>query len=165
MTLYPARRRHLGLLAASVLLVAVGGWLIRAGDAFGWVCIVFFGLGAVAAAANLLPGRTGLHLDATGMELRSVFRSRLIRWDEVEAFFPAEVADRVLVCWDHAPGYTAQPALRAISLHMVGAEACLPDTYGLTPQALAALLNRWRREHAGGPAGAVRDSRAPHRGR
>jgi len=69
----------------------------------------------------------------------------------VQEFYPVVISNRKMVGWDYAPTYTAQSLGRKISRGMSGVEAGLPDTYGMSAESLATLLNDWRIQHRTAP--------------
>ncbi|TDK24952.1 hypothetical protein E2F46_07170 [Luteimonas aestuarii] len=147
--LKPSRWRLLLLLAGSLGFVALGVLLVREGEAWvAWSCIVFFGLCALVAIVSLLPGAGGLWLDAQGFKVRSLYRTWSVRWQDVAGFHPARIGPNRMVCWDYAPGYRPQQRIRRFSRGVAGAEAALPESYGMQVDALAVLLERWRLRHA-----------------
>ncbi len=140
--------KHLKLMVVSAGFVTMGGFLVARGQAFGWLCIAFFGLGVVVAIVTMLPGASYLELRRDGFEFSSLYRKWFQRWSDVEEFFPQRIATNVMVCWNFAPGYVGQLRGRRVSAGLAGVEAALPDTYGMPAAELAALMNRWR---LGGP--------------
>jgi hypothetical protein len=148
MKLTPRPSKFLILLLASAAFVAMGVFLVAQGKPLiGWLNIVFFGLGVAVAIVSLLPGSNHLQLDDEGLEVCSLYRRWSVRWGDVQEFFPAFISRRELVCWNYVPGYSGQRAGRVVASHLTGVEAALPDTYGMTPAALADLLNEWRIRH------------------
>lgn len=152
--LRPSPWKHLALMVLSAGFVTMGGFLVAQGQAFGWLCIAFFGLGVVVAIVTLLPGASYLELRQDGFECSSLYRKWFQRWSDVEEFFPQRIATSEMVCWNFAPGYVAQPRGRRVSAGLTGVEAALPDTYGLPASELAALMNRWRTGDHGAPRSA-----------
>ena len=152
MRLKPSPWSLLLLLAISSGFVASGAFLIGQGEFLGgWLCVGFFGLGVLVALVSLLPGSNYLELTTSGLEVSSLYRKWFVRWTDVQEFFPVVVSTKRLVGWDYSPTYTAQSLGRNISRGLAGIEAALPDTYGLSAEALATLLNEWRTEHAVAP--------------
>ena len=152
MRLKPSPWSLLLLLAISSGFVALGAFLIGQGELIGgWLCVCFFGLGILVALVSLLPGSNYLELTPSGIEVRTLFRKWFVRWTDVQEFFPVVVSTRRMVGWDYSPSYTAQLLGRSISRGLTGIEAALPDTYGLSAEALATLLNEWRARHAVAP--------------
>lgn len=145
MTLKPRLSRFVLLLIVCAAFVAMGAFLVARGQTMlGWLNIGFFGLGVAVAIVSLLPGSNYLQLTREGMHVVSLYRRWSVRWNDVQEFFPALVARREMVCWNHAAGYDRQRTGRLLATGLAGVEAALPDTYGLSAEALAQLLNRWR---------------------
>ena len=142
--LRPSPWKHVALMVLSAGFVTMGGFLVAEGQAFGWLCIAFFGLGVVVAIVTLLPGASYLELRRDGFEFSSLYRKWFQRWSDVDEFFPRRIATNVMVCWNFAPGYVGQARGRKVSAGLTGVEAGLPDTYGMPAAELAALMNRWR---------------------
>jgi hypothetical protein len=149
--LRPDRLKHLGLLVLALAFVAVGIWMIGRGDPTGWLSTGFFGLCAGVFAANLLPQASYLKLTRDGFEFVTLFRHQQLRWADVSGFRAARVAGRKMVLMDLNNDALMQTAtakrLAAVSLAIAGAAAALPDTYGMTAEALAEVLNDWHRRH------------------
>ena len=152
MRLKPSPWRLLLLLAISSSFAALGIFLISRGEQLGgWLCTVLFGLGALVAIVSLLPGSSYLDLSSSGMEIRTLYRRWFVRWKDVHEFYPVVISNRKMVGWDYSASYSAQSLGRKISRGMSGAEAGLPDTYGMSAESLARLLNEWRIRHGSAP--------------
>lgn len=146
--LKPSPWRHLGLLGVSLVFVAIGIFMVRDGDWMGWFVLGFFGLCALVFAVQMLPGASRLRLDRHGFTFTSLFRSSTVPWSEVSGFFVAPVGGRAMVCWEYAANVPRDVRSRRLSRALAGVEAGLPETYGLRAEALAELLEDWRRRHA-----------------
>ena len=145
MRLTPLPSKFVILLLASAAFVAMGLFLVAQGKPLiGWLNIVFFGLGVAVAIVTLLPGSNHLQLGDEGFEVCSLYRRWSVRWADVDSFFPAFISRREMVCWNYVSGYSGQRTGRGVASQLTGVEAALPDTYGMTPAALADLLNQWR---------------------
>ena len=143
-TLYPSRRKWL-LVFAGCALFAVGGfWMIKDGDPWGWLVLIFFGLGVLVAAVAMLPGAGALTLDAEGFEAANLFRRHRTRWQDTTGFQAARIppAQQKLVIYDDVTQSTKTVA--QINVGIVGRNAALPDTYGLSAAHLAQLMAQWR---------------------
>jgi len=150
--LKPSPWRLLLLLAICAAFVVLGASLISKGEpSVGWLCAGFFGLGVMIAIVSLLPGSSYLDLSSTGFEIRSLYRKWFVRWTDVQEFYPVVISNRRMVGWDYSAAYTAHSLGRKISRGMSGIEAGLPDTYGMSAESLASLLNEWRIRHATAP--------------
>ena len=152
MRLKPSPWRLLLLLSISASFVVLGTFLISEGELVGgWFCAGFFGLGVLIAIVSLLPGSSYLDISSAGMEIRSLYRKWFVRWTDVQEFYPVVISNRKMVAWDYSPTYTAQSMGRKISRGVSGVEAALPDTYGMSAESLATLLNEWRAQHGTAP--------------
>jgi hypothetical protein len=94
---------------------------------------------------NMLPNSSYLRLTNEGFTVCTMFKKRSVAWQDVSKFGVTSVAVRKIVGWDpsHAPS-TAEQAATVVT----GYSSTLPETYGLTAEELAELLNRLRDEHA-----------------
>ncbi|MBO9514267.1 MAG: hypothetical protein J7549_09130 [Variovorax sp.] len=146
--LKPSRRKHLLLLAVACAFVAGGVISLHAGHPLaGWLGIVFFGFCALVFAAYLVPGGNHLRLGAEGFTVRSLFRDWHVAWPDTSEFFVARISGNKSVCWNYSSTYSKYTRSRIIARGLTGAEASLPDTYGLSADDLAQLLNQWRARH------------------
>jgi hypothetical protein len=143
-TLYPSRKKWLLVLAGSALFAVGGFWMIRQGNAMGWVVLIFFGLVAVVAAAAMLPGAGGLTLDRDGFEATNLFRRHRTRWQDATGFQAARIppAHQNWVAYDDVNASTKRIA--KFNVGIVGRNVALPDTYGLSADNLAQLMVQWR---------------------
>ncbi|MEF2074849.1 hypothetical protein [Consotaella aegiceratis] len=107
-----------------------------------WPGVVLFLGGAPILILLAIQGST-LHLDATGLMTRQMGRSRRWNWHALSGFTVAAVKGSVqrLVVFDDANLGTTRFA--ALNRRLTGRNASLPDSYGLDPDALAALLAAW----------------------
>lgn len=147
--LMPSPLKWLGVVAAGLVFVAVGLWLIRLGATnprvpawVGWTSVLFFGLVAMVGLVQLIPGASSLTLDATGFEVVKFFRRSRRRWSEVGDFAVWRHAGNDLVVFEAAR--PAPAALASANRALTGRGAGLPDTYGLPAEDLATLLVAWQ---------------------
>ena len=95
----------------------------------------------------MLQGST-LRLDGEGLQLRHAWRNSRTRWADTGVFEVASLAipgsseDATLVVFDDPA--RSNTTLGAIDARMIGRSGALPDTYGLSHEELAWLLNQWR---------------------
>jgi len=154
-TLAVGRARWLGVLAIAVAFVLACVFLLcgdlgidEAWDRWiAWAGIVFFGLCSLVAVIMLLPASGSLTLDADGFETRHMFRNARTPWRQVSEFSVTEDEEgdewfkpsRVVVYDDaRLKGTIAE------TVSMLGGNAIMLDTYGLSHQTLAALMTQWR---------------------
>jgi len=140
------------------LMVMLGGLCFVFGEIFvmnhaaaaaswtDWATIVFFGLVAAVALISLIPGASYLRLDAQGFEMRSLYRGHKTAWSDVTGVGLMRVGTRKMVGWNFIDGYQRHARLRKINTSIGGFEAALPDTYGMSAQALADMMESIRVE-------------------
>jgi hypothetical protein len=142
--LRPRRTKHLLLTGVAAAFCGIGLLMIRDGDPRGWFCLAFFSLCALIFLVQLVPGASYLKLDAQGFTVRSLFRSTSYTWSEIVAFAPGRVGGNRGVVFNLTPDSERQRRLRRFNAATLGAEAALPDTYGLSAERLAEILNEWK---------------------
>jgi hypothetical protein len=147
LVLRPSKRKQITALFGCLAFVGVGVWEVSSRDAgaFGWLCTLFFGLGAAVFTVQIMPGASYLRVRDDGFMYCSLFRkSPVIPWRDVSIFRVASVPPSgirlVVFDWHTA----SHPAVRRVNQHLTGATDGLPDSYGLSPQELADLLNTCR---------------------
>jgi hypothetical protein len=157
LVLQPSRRRASLYVLGCLGFVAAGTWIAYTGEeltpAFGWLAVVFFGLCAIVFLVNALPNSSCLTLTHEGFVVRSLFRSQpLVRWSEVERFEVGSLGgrSRMVVFYFAASfkrkltGDAAGGKIMRLAQRIGGHEGALPDTYGLSAEDLATLMNEWR---------------------
>lgn len=157
LVLTPRPWKWLGVLMASLVL-GFGGWLTitdpdnDARQGIGWSCLVFFGLCAVAAIIQLIPGSSRVVVTSIGLYQTAMFRRSFHAWDRIERFGVSE--------WTQWHGPFRQrhrqigirfkagskvrkrwPRAALLSEALVGCHGSLSDNYGYKHQGLADLLN------------------------
>jgi hypothetical protein len=157
------RTRGLRPLAPAIVAALGGVALLVTGDAaLRPAGVAVLALAVVVGAVGGLATWTSassLVLTREGFVERVLFRAGpLVRWESVRRFdvWTARGAHtlmrwlipRQLVVYDLAPGAAPRPSRRMRAF--TGHDAALADTYGMTGEALAALLSRWR-EGQGAP--------------
>lgn len=146
--LYPALVRKLGLVAVCGGFTVIGVAMIRDGHPSGWWVAGGFGVGLGIAVVQCLPFASSMRLDAEGMTIRALYRSRTYRWSEIEGFGTAWVGPSRRVVYNLVLEPGARPTA---SRRLMGMDAMLPESYGLSPEALSDLLNDWKLGHHRSP--------------
>ena len=129
------------LLLGSVLFVVAGIWLFPREPYISVASIVFFGLCSVVAAIGLHPKSSFLTLTTEGFLFASLFRKHFVSWSSVKSFTPVDIGMHKMVGWNYVPEFQASIKLRRVNTAISGAEAALPDTYGMSVQELCTLLS------------------------
>jgi hypothetical protein len=109
-----------------------------------WPGVVLF-LGGLPVLILVAIRGSSLHLDGTGLTIVQAGRSRRMSWHDVSGFAAVTVKGTMqrMVVFDDAR--VGEGRLVALNRQLTGRGAGLPDSYGLDPDALAALLTAWRR--------------------
>jgi hypothetical protein len=145
LVLRPSRFRSWALVLGSAVFVVGGVFMSRDGERIGLWIAGFFALCLLVGVVNALPSASELRLDRRGFVVRTLFRSRTYRWADVACFDVHSLSGTTLVTLTlHNRPHTSA----ARSLLVGNFDGALPDTYGQSAVALAALLEDWR---AGSP--------------
>lgn len=136
-------------LLGSLSFVATGIWLLRQPQAeilWAWLCVAFFGLGALVFAWLLVRPQV-LILDGGGFKLDGglVRSPKQIPWQDVQGFF----VYRLPVGGGKMVGYNFEPtAGKNSSLirwnRRLGADGALPEGWPLSAEKMAEELNAYR---------------------
>ncbi len=148
-----SRRRTLGLLALSLVFLVAGVLMVGADADYGWF-VAAFGLVGTAVFTVMLLRPNRLELSEEGLTTVTLGRRWSVKWSECGEFRTSKVdysvAGPSMVVFDcSAPGVRGH-VLETTAVALSGANAALPDTYGVPAETLAALLNSYR--EARGPA-------------
>ena len=148
LTLRPPLYKAFVLLAVCCGFVAVGVWMVKSGEEMGYLCAGFFGLGIPVSLVQMLPGSTGLRIDASGFTVTNLYRKWAVPFSDIQEFFvvvlPASRRRGVLnemVGFNYVPGYDRARAGRALAQALANCEGALPDTYGMKAREMVDLLN------------------------
>jgi hypothetical protein len=143
-TLYPSRRKWLLVFTGGALFAVGGVWMVKSGDATGWFPLIFFLLVALVAAVAMLPGAGALMLDREGFQITNLFRRHRTPWRDAVHFTASSIppARQRWVVYDDVSQSTKPVA--KINVAIIGRNAALPDTYGLSPDDLGQLMTQWR---------------------
>lgn len=145
LTLYPKKSRTCLLLLTCCGLTGLGVWMGLNGEWMGWAVAGFFVFGVPTFAVQFVPGCAFLTIDAEGFEFASLFRRRRIAWSDISEFGILTVQSGTrMVGFNYVPDYPHSVKARAFSRAFTGCEGGLPDTYGMSVEELADLLNRAR---------------------
>jgi hypothetical protein len=150
-TLNVGRPKFLFLLIGATIFGGVSWWALQ-DEHFDWFETIALWL-AVSGCAAAIPlmivvmlQGSSLRLDDGSLAVKHGWRSQLTRWVDTSVFEVATMvaggADMKIVVFDDATNKSSM--LGAMSAKLVGRSGALPDTYGLSPEELAWLLNGWR---------------------
>jgi hypothetical protein len=130
----------------SVALMLGGFWMVKDGDPGGWLVFGFFALCTLISLLQLTTSLSHLRLGQDGFTISVPLRSYSYRWSDIEEFSVSEIPEELkgFVVFRFSSSYGKQRVPRKLISTAFGYEGALPDTYGMSPQSLAELMNRWR---------------------
>ncbi len=128
------------------MFVIVGIWLAQDTGWIGYLCAGFFALGVPVAIIQLLPGSSYLRIADDGLSFANLYRETNIPWSAIDHFSVVTIKQtgitvNKMVGFNFVPTYEPAKIGRRISTAIAQCEGALPDTYGLTAEELADLLN------------------------
>jgi hypothetical protein len=147
MTLQSSKTKGLYMLLLCSLFVVIGVWMIRSGQMFGWLSVIFFGSGVLVSIITMLPNASYLKLHREGFTQVTMFRSSTFRWEDVREFSVGRIALNKMVMLDFVPSWHESSKLKTVARSMSGHDGALPDTYGLSAEELVALLQEWKNKN------------------
>ena len=127
--------------------VGMGMFIIaKEGNWFAWMTTGFFGLCLSISLIEIFSDRSYLRLTPEGFTIHGHLRSTTYRWDEVAGFGVEAIGSEFnkMVVLDFSDNSQVSPVGRSVARALAGCEGALPDTYGMKPADLAALMNAWR---------------------
>lgn len=147
----PSKRKWIGVMLLCLAFVFLS--VVRiADDGVAWidnVVIPLFGLGALVAASQLVPGWNELRLDAEGFSVVRLGFANRTRWLDVAGdFTTCEIYRTTLVMFSLNPGVGKARWAHKANLQLCGQTHGLPDTYGPSAEDLAGLMSSLRHKAA-----------------
>lgn len=110
--------------------------------------VVVFLAGAVLSFLMLSPERNYLLLTPTGFKAQTLFKSSNFRWEEVQEFHTMSVKGTTKIVYGLSPHGKlrfTENAWRKLNKALSGGEESLPDTYGMSAEALVDFMNQWKK--------------------
>jgi hypothetical protein len=143
--LYPTRTKWLLVLLVCAAFLAFALLMSPERQIISWVSIVGFGLGGLVSIVALLPGSSYLRLSRQGYEQRAFFRTSKQSWQHIERFQARKLPTGLnrFVGFNFDLDYPRNVTARRVNRSLTGADAGLADTYGLSADELAKLMNEW----------------------
>jgi hypothetical protein len=143
-TLKPDRLRWLLVFAICVGFVAISLWIGPSDPMMFYGAGGFFLLCGLVAVPLMVGVGSSLELDREGFACRTLFRTFRRRWRDCSAFHPVTTGLRKYVGFSSQEDEAAHPRMAPASRAVIGATGMLPETYGLSADELADLMNRFR---------------------
>ncbi|MBI1358996.1 MAG: hypothetical protein GC155_01800 [Alphaproteobacteria bacterium] len=143
--LRPSRLKWAAIFLVSAFFASVAVWLGQAAAPIArWSVAIFFTVCAFVSVVQMTGRGAGLTLDRNGFVCRSLFSSFRREWVECTGFAALGVGPRKMVGFTTVRDELLHPRLAAAARGMTGTAGALPDTYGLSANDLADLMNRFR---------------------
>ena len=145
LVLKPGRAKWLGVFAICVSFVAIAVWLGPSEDP-----MLYYGAGgfflvcALVALPQMIGVGASLALDRMGFTCRTLFKSFRREWTDCSSFAPARVGLNTMVAFETRQDLASHPKMSELNRQVVGAAGALPDTFGLSADELAELMNAFR---------------------
>jgi hypothetical protein len=129
----PSRARWVFAVALSVVIVGTNFFVASTQEAPALAILAaIFSFTGLAAGIQLVPGSAGLWLDRQGFTFRMFWYDRRREWKEITPILSSQVGLLQMVGFNRASDKPNQP------------REVLPDTYGISANELAELMNHWR---------------------
>ena len=142
-TLKPSKLKILISFLFAIGLTAAGIWLRPIQPVLGTVTTAFFGLCIIAFGIQFLPGCAYLEVTKEGFTVVNMFQKKLTNWADVASFGVKKFPGNNLVVWRYSKDFGDAESERKLSDKFAGAQASLPDTYGMSAEDLAEMLNKF----------------------
>lgn len=139
--------RTVVLLAVSILVLVIGVAVVATGEQGGWLAVIG-GTVLTGFLVLLLVRPNRLELDQGFSTVSSLGRAKRVEWRECGAFrvqrpdIDGSFRAPLQVVYDTEE--SNRHNLAVVSQFVAGGSAALPDTYGMSAEDLADLLNRYR---------------------
>lgn len=139
-------RRPIIMLVGSAVFLVFGIFMIKVGELRGYMVAgpsVFF---FVVYAINIITGTPRLLLTRDGFAIQNPMNSYSYKWNEVDSFSVDFLKGLKLktVVFTLSPNCKKRLTERAGIRAITGHEGVLPNNYGMSPENLADLMNKWR---------------------
>lgn len=164
-----SRKKWVFLLLSSIPFTAIGLWLASDPPDFtqlllGFGSVLLFGSTAFVSILFLVhPGISSLIIGRQGISVRTPWRTRFYRWEEISRFGIETISTRYrgigaskkFVGFDYSPGIGKNDKGIFKRLDDLFGEnhidrefdETLPDSYGIDPEELAEKLTKWREQN------------------
>ncbi|MDF2831017.1 PH domain-containing protein [Chryseobacterium indoltheticum] len=135
--LKPSKIKSIILILISIGFITLGISLLEQNMLIAVLNIFFFGICLIIFIINMIPNSSYLTIDEKGIEMKNLFRTTFIPWQAVSGFKTKLIFVNKLVT------FTIDEKLLENS-KMKGKTGAFPDTYGMSANNLANLLNEYK---------------------
>lgn len=134
-TLYlpPSRARWVFTVVMSAIIVGANVYVVATQNAPALAILAaIFSITGIASGVQLIPGSAGMWLDRKGFTFRMFWYDRRREWKEITPILSSQVGLLQMVGYNRAGDAPNKP------------REVLPDTYGISANELADIMNHWR---------------------
>ena len=129
----PSRARWVVWLTISIFVVVLDIFIAMTRDAPAvWLLVALFGLLGGFSGIQLIPGSAGLWLDRKGFTYRLFWVDRRREWNKITPILSSQIGLLQMVGYNRDGDAPNKP------------REVLPDTYGISANELAEIMNHWR---------------------
>jgi hypothetical protein len=145
LALKPRRLKWLAIFLIALGFVSIAVFLGDDMDPLArWGSGGFFALCAAITVPQFIGVGSKLELDPKGFKCASLFKSFRREWADCSEFSPVRIGPNMMVGFSTGQDETAHPRGAAFARALTGTSGALPDTYGVSADELADLMNRFR---------------------
>lgn len=145
MELKPNRLSWFFMFLISAGFVAIAIWIGPKEDpGLFWFGGGFFLICALVSTPLMLGVGSRLILERDSFTCHTLFRSFTRKWRECSDFLPVYAGARRFVGFTTQQDEAAHPNMAAVNRAVLGASAAVPETFGISAEELADLMNRFR---------------------
>ncbi len=144
--LRPSKKKWISVLAISIVfMVATIAMLIQGENiAIALLGLALFGAGVPLSILQLVSSKSYLYITAQGLTVSSVIgKPWALQWNDIDEFVTYKPRGGTMVGFHYSNTYQGQQVGRAIASQIAHVEGGLPDTYGMSAEALVNLLNSY----------------------
>lgn len=141
LNLLPERREDLLRIFVSIQMIALGGAMYWNEWPGGLIVLILFSLTFLVGALQYATGCSAFRLGTDGFELCNLFRKRSYAWKDVREFRVSRLGPLECVVFSLCEAEPQIQTFTATPTPSVPREFAIPDTYGMSAIAFAALLN------------------------
>ncbi|WP_013627177.1 hypothetical protein [Rubinisphaera brasiliensis] len=140
--LKPDGTRSYFVLYFSAVAIWFGFKIVQAGNPEGWFLLTLFTLSTIAALLTILPGSSGMEVDADKVTVTSSFRQKQYRWEHIEKMGLFQVGMVRRVGFDFNARYPGPERVPNFAKPPSGWHITLPPMSGMEAEDLLDLMQR-----------------------
>lgn len=145
LALKPARLKWLVIFVIAMGFVAIAVFLGDEMEPFArWGSGGFFALCALIALPLSIGVGSKLELNLEGFACTSLFKTFRRRWADCSEFTPVRIGPNMMIGFSSRQDEENHPRGAALARGLTGTSGALPDTYGVSADELADVMNRFR---------------------